>query len=299
VFFSRPLCGTDRDEYRQQEFTQEEQDRIERQVIAQSGKAIAVRQATIETQRWIIVSGCLSFFSLLLIGYMFSQREKRKREALEQDLQIVQQNALRQQMNPHFIFNALSSIQYFILNNDKTSSNDYITKFASLMRMILENSQFDLIALRDELAMIRLYLELEAMRFQSGFRYTVSGPEDEAVLDQTLPAFLLEPYVENAIWHGLAPKEGQGHLRIEIATDAETIHCLVEDNGIGRRMAGEIRANKLSDRRPMGTRITEKRLDLLNKLYKRQIRVRTTDLFGDQGEAAGTSVEITLTKELR
>ncbi len=271
--------------------------RDEEQTQQQAVKMIEAGQATIEKQRWIILSGGLALLSILLIGFFLSQREKRKRLALEQELQSVQQNALRQQMNPHFIFNALSSIQYFILNGDKESSNDYITKFSKLMRLILENSQTDLIALNDELGMITLYLELEAMRFRDGFQYVISGPPDERDLLQTVPAFLLQPYVENAIWHGLAPKNGQGHLRVEVTTDAERIYCRVEDDGVGRQKAEEIKTQKYPHRRSLGTSIMEKRLFLLNKRYRRQIQVRTTDLFDPGGKAAGTKVEISLNRE--
>jgi LytS/YehU family sensor histidine kinase len=265
----------------------------------QAEKMISVKDATIEKQRWIILAGGLALLSFILFGYFLSQREKRRRSALEQELQGVQQNALRQQMNPHFIFNALSSIQYFILNGDKESSNDYITKFSRLMRSILDNSQSDMIPLVDELAMIRLYLELESMRFRGGFQYELVGPKDEGDLAVTLPAFLLQPYVENAIWHGLAPKEGRGHVRVRIETDDERIHCRIEDDGVGRQKAGEIKAQKYPNRRSLGTSIMEKRITLLNKLYRRRIQVQYKDLVGDAGEPAGTRVEISLNRESR
>jgi LytS/YehU family sensor histidine kinase len=265
----------------------------------QAEKMISVKDAMIEKQRWIILAGGLALLSFLLIGYFLSQREKRRRIALEQELQGVQQNALRQQMNPHFIFNALSSIQYFILNGDQESSNDYITKFSRLMRAILENSQTDMIALGDELAMIKLYLELEAMRFRDGFHYDLIGPKDDGDMSVTLPAFLLQPYVENAIWHGLAPKEGRGHLRVEIETGTDRILCRIEDDGVGRQKAGEIKAQKYPNRRSLGTSIMEKRLSLLNKLYGRRIQISYTDLLGNGGEPAGTRVEISLNRESR
>jgi LytS/YehU family sensor histidine kinase len=270
-----------------------------RQAVKQAEKMISVKDATIEKQRWIILAGGLALLSFILIGYFLSQREKRKRSALEQELQGVQQNALRQQMNPHFIFNALSSIQYFILNGDQESSNDYITKFSRLMRAILENAQSDMIPLGDEMAMIKLYLELEAMRFRAGFHYDLVGPQDDGDLPLTLPAFLLQPYVENAIWHGLAPKEGRGHLRVEVGTDANRILCRIEDDGVGRKKAGEIKAQKYPNRRSLGTSIMDKRLNLLNQLYGRRIQVRYTDLFGNGGEPAGTRVEISLNRESR
>jgi LytS/YehU family sensor histidine kinase len=165
------------------------------------------------------------------------------------------------------------------------------------MRSILENSQSDMIPMGDELTMARLYLELEAMRFRDGFQYDLVGPKDDGDLSVTLPAFLLQPYVENAIWHGLAPKDGRGHIRVEIETEGEKILCRIEDDGVGRKKAGEIKAQKYPNRRSLGMSIMEKRIHLLNKLYGRKIQVHYRDLFGDGGEPAGTRVEISLNRE--
>ena len=272
--------------------TQIEKDRQEQAV-----KMIEAGQALIEKQRWIILSGGLVLLSLLLAGIILEQREKRRRLVLERELQDAQQSALRQQMNPHFIYNALSSIQFFVLNSDKESANDYIAKFAKLMRLLLDNSQVDLIPLDDERTMIALYLELEAMRFRDGFQYAINSPADPRDLRETLPAFLLQPYLENAIWHGLAPKNGPKHLRLDISSDAERIIFVIEDDGIGRTKAAEIKAEKYPTQRSLGTSITEKRLQLLNKRYRRDIRVHTADLAGPDGEAAGTRVEISLNRE--
>jgi len=270
---------------------------LEKDRQTQAIKMIEAGQALIEKQRWIILSGGLVLVSLLLTGILLGQREKKKRLTLERELQDAQQSALRQQMNPHFVYNALSSIQYFVLNGDKESANDYIARFSKLMRLILDNSQADLISLEEERTMITLYLEIEAMRFRDGFQYAINGPADPRDLRETLPAFLLQPYVENAIWHGLAPKNGPKHLRLDIVSDTDQISFVIEDDGIGRRKAAEIKAEKYPERRPLGTLLTEKRLQLLNKRYGRNIRVRTTDLTGTGGEAAGTRIEISLNRE--
>jgi LytS/YehU family sensor histidine kinase len=198
-------------------------------------------------------------------------------------------------MNPHFIFNTLNSIQYYVFQNDKISSNNYLTKFASLIRKTLENSRHTEISIKEELDALRLYLELEELRFKEKFEWTIRVDEDIDTLAYKIPTMLIQPYVENAITHGLMYKEnGKGFLHVELQLQNDHIICTVEDNGIGRAKAMEIKLQKNNNHQSMGTNITESRLKLVNELYGKNMKVVYTDLLNDDGEPAGTKVEINI-----
>ena len=142
--------------------------------------------------------------------------------------------ALRAQMNPHFIFNCLSSINRFILKNESKTASDYLTRFSRLIRMVLINSQKSMIPLEDELQMLRLYLDMERLRFKNSFDYSIiftNAIETGAIF---IPPLLLQPFCENAIWHGLMHKEGQGILNIEFSMKDNILNCIIADNGIGQ-----------------------------------------------------------------
>jgi LytS/YehU family sensor histidine kinase len=235
-------------------------------------------------------------FMILVIGLLifnqFRLNSKRRITEMNHQLSEMTQQNLRQQMNPHFIFNTLNSIQYYMYQHDKISTNNYLTKFSSLMRKILENSQHTSIAIKDELDAIQLYLELETLRFKEKFDYEIHVDEDIDTLLYKIPTMLIQPYVENAIGHGLIHKEGKGFLKIEFALHDSFINCSIEDNGIGREAAMEIRKNRNNNHNSLGTRIAEARLNLVNSLYSKTMKIRYTDLKDDTGHPAGTHVEI-------
>ncbi len=218
---------------------------------------------------------------------------KQLQDVLKEDLDHYMQAALRKQMNPHFIFNSLNSIQSFILQNDKLSANIYLSKFAGLMRKVLENSQHQLITLEKELEVLNLYIELEEQRFDN--KFNVQWNIDPLIDCSThkLPPLIMQPYIENAIWHGLLHKEGDRRLTITIIKKAEQLVCTIVDNGIGREAAFGMKKNK-SSHESLGTRITQKRIDLINSLNKSGIGVQYFDLSDNKGIANGTKVEITI-----
>jgi LytS/YehU family sensor histidine kinase len=204
----------------------------------------------------------------------------------------VTQANLRQQMNPHFIFNTLNSIQYYMYQHDKLATNNYLTKFSSLMRKVLENSQHTSVPLRDELDALNLYLELEMIRFKDKFEYEINIDEEIDTLLYKVPTMLMQPYVENSICHGLMPGEGKGSLRIDLKLENEYILCTIEDNGIGREAAYERRKMSNHNHNSLGTQIVSSRLDLVNALYGTSLKTIYTDLMNENGEPAGTRVEI-------
>jgi tetratricopeptide (TPR) repeat protein len=245
---------------------------------------------------WGLIGGFVliaSVMVLLISRYRF--RSKQRLDAMNHTISELNQTNLRQQMNPHFIFNTLNSIQYYVFQNDKISSNNYMTKFASLIRKTLENSRHTEISIKEELDALHLYLELEELRFKEKFDWSIRVDEEIDTLAYKIPTMLIQPYVENAITHGLINKEnGKGFLQVELQLNNDQIICTVEDNGIGRAKAMEIKQQKNGGHNSLGTNITESRLKLVNDLYGKTMKVAYTDLLNDNNEPAGTKVEINI-----
>jgi len=195
-------------------------------------------------------------------------------------------------MNPHFIFNTLNSIQYYMYQHDKLATNNYLTKFSSLMRKVLENSQHTSVPLRDELDALNLYLELESIRFKNKFDYRITVDEEIDTLLYKVPTMLIQPYVENSICHGVVPGEIKGTVTIDLKLEKDYIACIIEDNGIGREAAQAKKMNKDSNHNSLGTQIVSSRLDLVNTLYGTSLKTIYTDLKNENGEPEGTRVEI-------
>lgn len=208
-----------------------------------------------------------------------------KQKAVELEMQ-----ALRAQMNPHFIFNCLSSINRIILKNETQAASDYLTRFSRLIRMVLINSQRSMIPLEDELQMLRLYLDMERMRFKNSFDYriTFANTIDEGAV--VVPPLLLQPFCENAIWHGMMQKEGQGHLQIELSMEENILCCIISDDGIGREKAAELKTKSAEKEKSMGLTITAQRLELLNRNKNVQALYRIEDVLDENKNVAGTKV---------
>jgi len=198
--------------------------------------------------------------------------------------------ALRAQMNPHFIFNCLSSINRIILRNETQAASDYLTRFSRLIRMVLINSQRSMIPLEDELQMLRLYLDMERMRFKNSFDYriTFANTIDEGAA--LVPPLLLQPFCENAIWHGMMQKEGQGHLQIELSMEENILSCMICDDGIGREKAAELKTKSAQKEKSMGLTITAQRLALLNKNTNVETFYTIEDILDENENVGGTKV---------
>ncbi|MFT5801548.1 MAG: two-component system LytT family sensor kinase, partial [Nonlabens sp.] len=226
------------------------------------------------------------------------EADKKRQEAEVLKLQAVglQLKALRAQMNPHFIYNALNAIQNYITSNDLSSATKYLAIFARLMRQSLELSDMEYIPLEDEVEFLENYLYINReLRFESKLSYEITVDDEIEDDIMGLPAMIVQPYVENALEHGLR-SISEGKLTIEfLLKDEEHIQCIVEDNGIGREKAKEFKDSnpQNSKHRSMGTAITEKRLDIIGKSkHSDELFVKTIDLETEDGKAAGTRVEI-------
>ncbi len=235
---------------------------------------------------------------LLIIGvllyYQSKNEAKRKISEMNNRLSEITHANLRQQMNPHFIFNTLNSIQYYMYQHDKIATNNYLTKFSRLIRKILENSQHTLVAVKDELDVIQLYLELETLRFKEKFIFEIIVDEEIDTLTYKVPTMLIQPYVENAVCHGLINKPDQGLLTITMQLCDHHICCTIEDNGIGRKAAMEIKVRKDTPHNSLGTKITESRINITNALYGTDLKVIFTDLKDGENKPCGTRVELQL-----
>jgi tetratricopeptide (TPR) repeat protein len=228
----------------------------------------------------------------LLIFRQSRMNAKRKISEMNHKISEITQKNLRQQMNPHFIFNTLNSIQYYMYQHDKISTNNYLTKFSSLIRKTLENSQHTSIPIKDEIDALELYLQLESIRFKEKFDYQINIDEDIDTLIYKIPTMLIQPYVENAICHGLINKDEKGYVHVNIKLGGDRLACTIEDNGIGRDAAMEIKKHKNGNHNSLGTKITESRLNLVNALYGKNMKIDYTDLKDQEGKPAGTRVTI-------
>ncbi|MBC7889066.1 MAG: histidine kinase [Ferruginibacter sp.] len=202
----------------------------------------------------------------------------------------VEMQALRAQMNPHFIFNCLNSINRYIVKSDQVTASLYLTRFAKLIRLILDNSNTKNVILTNELEALRLYIEMEALRFEKKFTYHINIDKSTNTDSLEVPPLIIQPYVENAIWHGLLHKETGGHLSIDVRLKNDSIlECTIEDNGVGRDKASELKSKSATTRKSLGMQLTENRISLLNKHAQLNATVEIIDLKTND-HAAGTKV---------
>src|SRR5437762_4352559 len=204
----------------------------------------------------------------------------------------MEMQALRAQMNPHFIFNSLNSINRFILQNNRAQASEYLTKFSKLVRMILQNSQASLISLESELEALGLYLEMESLRFDYHFSYKISVPKDLDIEVLKVPPLILQPYAENAIWHGLMHKEDKGQLDIEVSQEGGYLYFKVSDDGVGRKQSAALASKSATKHKSMGLRITADRIAMMQRSNGTESPVTINDLVNADGSAAGTEVII-------
>lgn len=246
-------------------------------------------------QKWWFFAFCTILVFLIvvfIIRYRVNKahREEEKNLSLYKVLMGLKLKALRAQMNPHFTFNVMNSIQHFILNKDEESAIRYLSKFSKLIRAILNNSEKNTITVSEELKVLELYLDLEAMRFEQRFDYEIvvdKKIDREAV---EIPSMLIQPYVENAVKHGILPLSQKGKIKIELVQIEKVIKCVIIDNGVGRVKAGETKES--DEHKSFGTNITQERLAVINELYNSKLSETITDLYDEQGNAIGTRVEI-------
>jgi ligand-binding sensor domain-containing protein len=250
---------------------------------------------------WFIISSSLFFIVALVFTIRYRIRQIKTREIhkteLNKKIANIESQALRAQMNPHFIFNTLSSIQHYISNNDTDAALKYLSKFAKLMRRIMDNSKQQMIPVAEEINALNLYLELEVMRFANKFQYDIIVDDSIDQNYDRIPSMLIQPYVENSIIHGLLPKPGAGKISIKMKRQGDTILCIIQDNGIGREKSNEFKKNRVQQHKSMGMSITQERLDILNSSLNSNLNAEIIDIYED-GVAAGTKVSLVIPLEV-
>lgn len=234
---------------------------------------------------------------LLIASFSLIFRSVKKRELEKRQLLQAEKRSLLSQMNPHFIFNSLNSIQHFIIQNDHFQANNYLTDFSGLIRKILDNSKKNLIPLNEEISTLMLYLGIEKLRFEEDFEYTITKDSRIDYNNMMIPPMLIQPFVENAIWHGLMPLKTKGFLNISFAKDGDYILCQIEDNGIGREQSVLLRRKK-ELHTSTGIKNVEERIDLINKMNNKKIHLSISDLRRSDGSASGTRIELLLPIDL-
>ncbi len=245
-----------------------------------------------KSQQLIIYSLIGGLVLLLITGFLMFKYIKQQRLANN----LLALKSLRSQMNPHFIFNALNSVNTFIATNDERTANKYLSDFSQLMRAVLENSEEDFIPLKKEIELLNLYTKLEHFRFQDKFDYTIDVDETIDVEEFQIPPMLLQPYIENAVWHGLRYKTDKGHLNITIKPKSkDEISITISDDGIGRTRSKALKTDHQKKQNSKGMNNIKKRVAILNEMYKDKVDVTIND-FQDL-EDAGTKVVVTLKKD--
>lgn len=246
-------------------------------------------QAARRNKTGLILLGIVLLGGLTIFLYIRDLRNKARLRNMKTKLEM---KALRSQMNPHFIFNSLNSIQKYIWEDRQEDASEYLAKFARLIRLVLENSRHATISLEEELHALRLYIEMEHRRNNQKFDYSIELAPGMDAAHIFIPPLLLQPYVENAIWHGLSPKDERGRLTVSIEQKDNALLCTIDDNGVGRQQAGALR-KKTIPQTPMAMNISQQRIEWMQQDTGLKAAVSITDKQVD-GRADGTTVLLTL-----
>lgn len=232
------------------------------------------------------------FIFSLILGYRIKLIEQEKK-SIETEMTQVKLTALKAQMNPHFIFNSLNSIRAYIISNETKKASDYLNKFAKLIRLILHYSSKDTIPLKEELDTLKLYVELEQLRYRDDFGFELKISRCVDIEKWMVPPLILQPYVENAIGHGLAPKTGVKKILVEIAESGDHISFAIRDNGVGRSFSKKINTLKNPEHRSVAMELTRKRINLANENKTGDENIEIID-FEEAGQPLGTEVRFKL-----
>ena len=218
------------------------------------------------------------------------ERFEKLKANYEKELAEMKVTALKSQMNPHFIFNSLNSIKLYIIDNDKDNAVYYLNKFSKLIRKILSSTRLKTISLAEELEIMRLYMSIENIRFEDKINFDIIVSPELNTDTVQLPSMILQPFLENGIWHGLPSKKGKKWIRLVFASDEDCLYITIEDNGIGRKRANELKQQKVHKNKSVGINLIRERLKNFSRDNSRTHSLRIIDLYNDKGEAAGTKV---------
>ncbi|PKB42306.1 tetratricopeptide repeat protein [Cellulophaga sp. RHA19] len=233
--------------------------------------------------------------SLVLLAVILFVFYKQNQLTSDKKMLTLEQTMLRSQMNPHFLFNSLNSIKLYIINNEKKNAVHYLNKFSKLVRKILEASSLKEISLEDELETVNLYMHIENIRFSNKIDFTIDVDRDVELNQIKIPSLILQPFLENALWHGLSSKQGLKKIDLHISKQNEEFVVIsITDNGIGRAASEKIKEAKVLKRKSLGINITKERLKNFSKDYLNSFKVVFVDLVDEEGNAMGTEVTLTI-----
>ncbi|HVS94893.1 MAG TPA: histidine kinase [Puia sp.] len=242
---------------------------------------------------WFRTLAALALVALMAVVVRLRIRHIRREAAFRQKMADTELRALRAQMNPHFIFNSLNSIENFMMKNEKWLASDYLNKFARLFRMILHSSRNELVPFEKDMEALKLYVELELLRFDNKFEYRTRIDPVLITGDYRVPCLLIQPYVENAIVHGIGLSSKKDlFVQVTAFLLGDSIHYVIRDNGIGRQKAAEVNQLNRPNHRSVGLSITEDRIHIFSHQQRSEGSVTITDLLGEDGESSGTKVEV-------
>jgi len=266
------------------EYNSEKSD-SELQLLAQENEMYQMELRA--TRTTLLISG----IALALLAGIFYILYRQYQLKNEKKLLTLEQSMLRSQMNPHFLFNSLNSIKLYIINNEQKNAVHYLNKFAKLVRKILEASSVREIPLAEELETVELYMTIENIRFSNEINFKIAVDNDIDTHTVRIPSLILQPFLENALWHGLASKKGEKKINLHVSKEKPgRIQITVSDNGIGRAAAERIKRNKVLKRKSVGIEITKGRLANFAKDYQNPFHVEMVDLYDNKGQASGTKV---------
>jgi len=261
-------------------------------------KDMEIKNLELQKQKNQKISFAVIAGLVMVSGFLVFSRKQLKQKHLRTELEKknleTEQKLLRTQMNPHFIFNSLNSIQGYISANNSFLAMSYLSKFAKLMRYILENSRKSMVSLEEEINTLQLNMELERIRFKEHFDFKIELEPDIIPERTFLPPMLLQPFVENAMKHGLRNKPEKGLLEIFFKKENNFLNCIIRDNGIGREKAAELNQANKPTHKSVGMQLTTERLTALNKQYKSSFSAMINDLKDAEGKALGTEVVLNI-----
>ena len=256
--------------------------------IAVLAKQNEIVRLKLRKNRTLLLIGALSLILLAGILYILYRQYQLSNE---KKMLTLEQTMLRSQMNPHFLFNSLNSIKLYIINNDKKNAVHYLNKFSKLVRKILEASSQREIPLAEELETVELYMNIENIRFSNDINFKISVSEDIDIHTVKIPSLILQPFLENALWHGLSSKEGEKNISLAVSSgEAGFINIAITDNGVGRDRAEKIKEGKVLKRKSIGIDITKERLANFSKDYQNSFHVEIIDIYDGSNVAAGTKI---------
>jgi len=255
------------------------------QALAKDNEVVKERLAKNKTT--FLISGIVLIFLAGLFYVLYRQYQLKN----DKKLLTLEQTMLRSQMNPHFLFNSLNSIKLYIINNEKKNAVHYLNKFSKLVRKILEASSLKEIPLAEELETVELYMNIENIRFSNEIDFKITVDEGIDTQLVKIPSLILQPFLENSLWHGLSSKEGEKKIELHVSRDKDGfINITITDNGVGRQAAEKIKENKVLKRKSVGIDITKERLANFSRDYQNYFNVEILDLFDKVNKATGTKV---------